>query len=307
MPATQIPQTLSPAPIDPDPPTESRVLTGLGERVRQARARRGMTRRALAQHSQVSERYLAQLEAGDGNASLLVLHRVAVALNAPLTELIDERPAASIEWVLLEQLLKDLPAATLQRVRHQLQQEITENGRTRGRRIALIGLRGAGKSTLGAQLAAHYARPFVELDREIERSAGASLEEIFLLYGQAGYRRHELRCLEQILEQYPSCVIATGGSIVSEPETYALLLSTCLTVWLKAAPEEHMARVIAQGDMRPMSGNSEAMDDLRRILSERASRYAQADISVDSTGQDITITFNALRDALKVHPLLAKE
>ncbi len=286
-----------------DASADAAVLAGLGERVRQARARRGMSRRALAQHSEVSERYLAQLEAGEGNASYLVLHRIALALKLPLTELSDERPAASIEWMLLEQLLKDLPAATLQQVRLQVQTDFLQPGPTqRDSRIALIGLRGAGKLTLGAQLGAHFARPFIELDREIEHSAGASLEEIFLLYGQAGYRRHEMRCLKRILEDYPTCVVATGGSIVSEPETYALLLSTCRTVWLKAAPEEHMARVIAQGDMRPMSGNTEAMDDLRRILAERAERYAQADHTVDSTDKDIATTFDALRALLDPRP-----
>ena len=153
------------------------------------------------------------------------------------------------------------------------------------KRIALIGLRGAGKSTLGAQLAKALGVPFVELDREIEREAGTSLSEIFLLYGRQGYRRYERRSLEKVLEKNDRAVIATGGSIVSEPGTYDLLLSSCFTVWLKAAPEEHMARVIAQGDTRPMAGNDQAMEDLRRILEGRAMLYRQADVVVDTAGQ----------------------
>jgi XRE family aerobic/anaerobic benzoate catabolism transcriptional regulator len=166
------------------------------------------------------------------------------------------------------------------------------------KRIALIGLRGAGKSTLGTKLAKALAVPFVELDREIEREAGTSLSEIFLLYGQAGYRRYERRCLERILEKNERAVIATGGSIVSEPGTYELLLSSCFTVWLKAAPEEHMARVIAQGDTRPMAGNDQAMEDLRRILEGRAMLYGQADVVVDTEGKSVEKSLAELRKAV---------
>ena len=165
-------------------------------------------------------------------------------------------------------------------------------------RIALIGLRGAGKSTLGARLARKLDVPFVELDREIEREAGTSLSEIFLLYGQAGYRRYERRCLEKVLERNGRAVIATGGSIVSEQSTYELLLSTCFTVWLKAEPEEHMARVVAQGDTRPMAGNDQAMDDLRRILGGRAALYGQADVVVNTAGQSVEKSFAKLRKAV---------
>jgi XRE family aerobic/anaerobic benzoate catabolism transcriptional regulator len=166
------------------------------------------------------------------------------------------------------------------------------------KRIALIGLRGAGKSTLGAKLARALAVPFVELDREIEREAGTSLSEIFLLYGQAGYRRYERRCLEKIIERTERAVIATGGSIVSEAGTYELLLSSCFTVWLKAAPEEHMERVIAQGDTRPMAGNDQAMEDLRRILDGRAMLYGQADVVVDTAGKSIETSLAELRKAV---------
>ena len=170
------------------------------------------------------------------------------------------------------------------------------------RRIALIGLRGAGKSTLGARLARELACAFVELDREVETEAGTSLNEIFLLYGQAGYRRYERRCLEKVLERNDRVVIATGGSIVSEPATYDLLLTTCRTVWLRAAPEEHMARVVAQGDTRPMAGNKEAMDDLRRILDGRATLYGQADAIVDTAGKTIEQSLAELKKATETEP-----
>jgi XRE family aerobic/anaerobic benzoate catabolism transcriptional regulator len=191
-----------------------------------------------------------------------------------------------------------VPPQQLPKVRAQLMREFGSSPLERMKRIALIGLRGAGKSTLGAMLARQLVVPFVELDREVEREAGTSLSEIFLLYGQQGYRRYERRCLEKVLQR-DRCVIATGGSIVSEPGTYDLLLSTCFTVWLKAQPEEHMARVVAQGDTRPMAGNAEAMDDLRRILEGRAALYGQADATVDTAGRTVE---RSLKDLRKVIP-----
>jgi XRE family aerobic/anaerobic benzoate catabolism transcriptional regulator len=195
--------------------------------------------------------------------------------------------------------LRRLPAVKLSRLRLQLLKETGAARAAEPLRIALLGLRGAGKSTLGARLAQQRQIPFIELDREIERRSGTPLEEIFLLYGQAAYRRHELRCLTQVLAEYPACVIATGGSIVSEPAAYALLLSSCVTLWLKATPEEHMSRVIAQGDLRPMAGNAEAMADLRRILAERAPLYAKADHTIDTSGRDATAAFHSLVVALE--------
>jgi XRE family aerobic/anaerobic benzoate catabolism transcriptional regulator len=183
-------------------------------------------------------------------------------------------------------------------VRSRLAREYGNAVEQRGKRIALIGLRGAGKSTLGGRLAKLLDAPFIELDREIEREAGTSLSEIFLLYGQAGYRRYERRSLEKVLGKNQRAVIATGGSIVSEPGTYDLLLSECLTVWLKAEPEEHMARVIAQGDTRPMAGSNEAMDDLRRILAGRVALYGQADVTVDTAGKSIDKSLAELRKAV---------
>ena len=278
---------------------ERRFLQELGERVRAARARSGMTRKDLARQSGVSERYLAHLEGGQGNISVLLLQKVAAALNLALGELLLEQDEQAVELKLIQQFLKRLPAQQLPKVRAQLMRDFGNSPADRMKRVALIGLRGAGKSTLGALLAKQLGVPFIELDRAVEREAGTSLSEIFLLYGQQGYRRYERRCLEKALHEHERCVIATGGSIVSEPGTYDLLLSTCFTVWLKAAPEEHMARVVAQGDTRPMAGNAEAMDDLRRILDGRAVLYAQADAMVDTAGRTVERSLKEVRKALR--------
>jgi XRE family aerobic/anaerobic benzoate catabolism transcriptional regulator len=276
---------------------DERFLRELGERVRAARARGGMTRKDLAAESGVSERYLAHLESGQGNISVLLLQKVAAAFDLPLGQLLSEENEPAVELTLIQQFLRRLPPQQLPRVRAQLMGEFGNSPLERMKRIALVGLRGAGKSTLGALLAKQLGVPFVELDREVEREAGTSLSEIFLLYGQQGYRRYERRCLEKLLRERDRCVIATGGSIVSEPGTYDLLLSTCFTVWLKALPEEHMARVVAQGDTRPMAGNAEAMDDLRRILDGRAVLYGQADATVDTAGRTVE---RCLKDLRKV-------
>ncbi len=273
-------------------------LRALGERVRDARARRGMTRKILAHDSGVSERYLAQLESGQGNASVLLLQRIATALNLSLTEFLQQGSEQPAELALIWQFLQRLPAQKLPLVRSQLMRDYGTAHTDRVKRIALIGLRGAGKSTLGNRLAKELAVPFIELDREVEREAGTSLSEIFLLYGQAGYRRYERRCLEKVVEKNERVVIATGGSIVSEPGTYDLLLSTCRTVWLKAQPEEHMARVVAQGDTRPMTGNREAMEDLHRILRGRNTLYGRADVTVDTAHKSIEQSLQQLRKAV---------
>jgi XRE family aerobic/anaerobic benzoate catabolism transcriptional regulator len=280
---------------------EGMFLHRLGDRVREARARRGMTRKILARDSGVSERYLAQLESGRGNVSVLLLRQIAQALNLPVDELVREGNGQSVELTLIEQFLKRLPAAKLPEVRERLMRDFGGKRDNRDRRIALIGLRGAGKSTLGAELARRLGVPFVELDREIEAEAGTSLHEIFLLHGQAGFRRYERRALERVLETNERCVIATGGSLVSEPATFDLLLSNCLTVWLRAAPEEHMARVAAQGDYRPMAGNREAMEDLRRILAGREKLYAQADVTIDTAERSAEASLDELARAIARH------
>jgi XRE family transcriptional regulator, aerobic/anaerobic benzoate catabolism transcriptional regulator len=276
-------------------PDEAAFLDRLGNRVREARARRGLTRRDLARDSGVSERYLAQLEAGRGNISVLLLRQIALALGASLDDFLSEGQEQPVELTLIGQFLQKLPKERLARVRAQLQREFGNPSIERSRRIALIGLRGAGKSTLGATLAQRLDAPFIELDEHIEREAGTSLSEIFLLYGQPGYRRYERRCLEKILESHDRCVIATGGSIVSEAATYDLLRSACFTIWLRASPEEHMARVLAQGDTRPMQGNAQAMDDLRRILDGRSLLYGQADAAVDTAGKTVEQSLRTLK------------
>jgi XRE family aerobic/anaerobic benzoate catabolism transcriptional regulator len=273
-------------------------LRGLGEKVREARARRGMTRRLLAEASNVSERYLALLESGRGNISILLLRQIALALGLPLEDLLRENGDRPAELILIEQFLARLPRQRLVRVRERLLREFGAGMSERQGRVALIGLRGAGKSTLGALLAEDLQVPFIELDREIEREAGTSLSEIFLLYGQQGYRRYERRCLEKLIEANDGCVIATGGSIVSEPATYDLLLAACYTIWLKADPEEHMARVIAQGDTRPMAGNKQAMEDLRHILRSRAGLYGQADATIDTAKRTVKQSLKDLKRAI---------
>jgi XRE family aerobic/anaerobic benzoate catabolism transcriptional regulator len=277
---------------------DGEFLAQLGARVRQARERRGLTRRALSDASRVSERHLAGLEAGHGNMSVLLLRQVADSLGVPVAALLQDHGGDDLELHLIVEFLQRLPRHRLARVHAQLQRDFGDGAADRSGRIALLGLRGAGKSTLGEALAAELKLPFIELDREIERDAGTSLPEVFLLYGQEGYRRYERRCLERILAAHPRCVIATGGSIVSEPATYDLLRSSCFTVWLKAKPEEHMARVIAQGDTRPMAGNAQAMGDLKRILQSRAPLYGEADATVDTAGRSVKQSLKDLRRAL---------
>jgi XRE family aerobic/anaerobic benzoate catabolism transcriptional regulator len=286
--------------LRPEPPRDP-FLVALGERARTLRARRGMTRRALSAASDVSERHLANLELGLGNASILVLRQVAHALGAPLAELIGDATTASPEWLLIRDLLASRGDDDLRRARVALVELFGEGGRADARagRIALVGLRGAGKSTLGRLLADALELPFVELNREVERVAGCSLGEIHNLLGPGAYRRYERRALEETIQLYPDAVIATPGGIVSDPATFNLLLGHCTTVWLRASPEEHMQRVIAQGDLRPMAGNQEAMDDLKRILAGRAAFYGRADRQVDTGGRSVGQAFDALQAAVR--------
>jgi XRE family aerobic/anaerobic benzoate catabolism transcriptional regulator len=270
-------------------------LTALGDRVRELRARRGMTRKILAKDSGVSERYLAQLETGQGNASLAILRRVARALGVPLESLVADSPEPPVELTHAIEQLRRLGPEQLTEARALLGRTFGEaDAAGRQGRIALIGLRGAGKTTLGARLAEQLGVPFVELDREIERASGVALATIFDFYGQAGFRRMERRCLDRVIDEHPRFVLATGGSIVSEPSTFERLLTACWTVWLRAAPGEHMERVVAQGDMRPMAGNRESMADLQRILAGREPLYRRADAEVDTSGKPVEETLAAL-------------
>jgi len=259
-------------------------LRALGERIRGERAGRGMSRKLLARHAGISERYVTQLESGKGNVSILLLRQIATALSLPLSRVLeDESPLA--EMTLLHQFLARLSPAQLSDAYASLAASFAaDSAASRGQRIALVGLRGAGKTTIGRRVASELEVPFFELDREIERVSGLSLAPILELYGQQAYRRYEIQALQALLRVHPQFVVATGGSIVSEPATYELLLRSCFTVWVRTTPEEHMARVIAQGDQRPMAGSEKAMDDLRRILQEREPLYARADATIDTTG-----------------------
>ena len=257
-------------------------LSAFGERIRGERARRGMSRKLLAHHAGISERYLTQLESGKANVSILLLRHIAAALGLPLSRL-----------VLTPEELKQAQAS--------FDAPVGEVQSSRMARIALIGLRGAGKTTLGAATARELQVPFSELDKEIERLSGTSLGSILELYGQQAYRRYELQALQELLAAHPKFVVATGGSLVSEAATYELLLRSCFTVWVRTTPEQHMQRVLDQGDLRPMAGSQRAMDDLRRILDERRELYARADIAIDTTGKSVE---ESVRELLKRIPEL---
>lgn len=283
------------------------LLVALGERLRTLRARRGLTRKAVALAADVSERYLANLEYGTGNASLLILDQVARAIHCSMAELIGDVSTSSPEWLLIREQLEGRSEADLRRARIAIGQALGTGGdlQAKSRRVALIGLRGAGKSTLGKMLADDLDMPFIELSREIEKVAGCSIREIHDLYGTNAYRRYERRALEEAVQIYPEMVLATPGGLVSDPATLNLLLAHCTTVWLQADPEEHMARVAAQGDLRPMAASAEAMEDLKRILAGRAAFYSKADLSVDTSGQTLEHSFQALREQVRTSLNLA--
>jgi XRE family aerobic/anaerobic benzoate catabolism transcriptional regulator len=290
-------QSLTPPP-EADGGFEDGYFARLGRRIRRARARRGMTRKLLSRESGISERYLAQLEAGRGNASIALLRQVATAMSVPLVELVDDRDDAPVELELIVERLRGLAPETLSEVHRMLLARFGDGAGRLGR-IALIGLRGAGKSTLGQALAQQLALPFVQVNAEIEREVGMSLDEIFNLMGQAAYRRLERRALDRIIETHRKAVIETGGGLVADAGTFERLLSSCFTIWLKARPEEHMARVIAQGDSRPMAGNREAMADLKRILAGREALYGKADAVIDTSARDLAESLAALRQVAR--------
>ena len=239
---------------------------------------------------------------GVGNASVQFLRQLAQALNCSLAELVGDESASSPEWLMIREILRGRSEAELAEARASLVGMFgaPASDAARRQRLALIGLRGAGKSSLGRALADRRQWPFVELNRRIEALAGCTLTELHSLYGPAAYRRYERRALEEAIQQHPRAVIATPGGIVSDPATFNLLLAHCRTVWLQATPEEHMQRVLAQGDTRPMSGNrgnAEAMNDLRRILESRAAFYSKADATLDTSGRSFDQALAAL-DAL---------
>lgn len=274
--------------VQSGPRPETEFLRTLGERVRLERSRRAMTRKELAKHGAVSERFLAQLETGHGNISIIRLRRIAHALGLGVERLTQEKDGDVPEIVGVVRLLEKLKPEERRRAHALLLEKFGARSEEERRgRIALVGLRGAGKSTLGALLAERLGAPFIELDRRIEQESGSNLSVVFDLYGPAGFHRLEREALERVLESHERFVLATGGSIVNEPETFARLRSTCFTIWLKAKPEDHMQRVIAQGDRRPMAGSQWAMADLRKILEGREPLYEKADVSVNTSGKTV--------------------
>jgi XRE family aerobic/anaerobic benzoate catabolism transcriptional regulator len=295
-------RTTSPA-KKPRPSSDEAFLQELGQRVRQMRAIRGMSRKVFSQVSGLSERYLAQLESGAGNVSIVLLRRVAQAAGAPIEDLICDTGQQRPEWPLIRELLRQASPETVEEVKAVLKGERPRTGGPaaptfeRTDRIALIGLRGAGKSTLGALAAEKLGWRFIELNREIERENGLSMTEIFSLYGQEGYRRLELAALRKVAESYEPMIVATGGGIVAEPVTLELLQASFFTIWLKALPAEHMNRVRKQGDLRPMGDDSAAMAELKTILSSREPLYARADATLDTSGRKLR---ESLADLLAV-------
>ena len=273
---------------DGDRKGDEAFLDRLGARVRAARAARGMTRKILARDSGVSERYLAQLEAGRGNVSVLVLQRVAdaMAMRADLL-LRDDELAAGQRYEVLD-LLGRMSGRDLDQAVAWLRGKAGDADKSM--RIGLIGLRGAGKSTLGRILAENLGFSFIELNRLIEQDYGGSLDDLFSLAGQPAYRRYEARCLERVLDTSDRAVIATGGGIIANDRAFGALLARTHTIWIKTSPEEHMARVVAQGDMRPMADNREAMRDLRHILSARETSYGRAVATLDTTDNVVEVS-----------------
>ncbi|SIO31216.1 helix-turn-helix transcriptional regulator [Vannielia litorea] len=269
-----------------------RLISRVGERVRKARELRGLPRRVVSELSGVSPRYLAQLEAGEGNISIGLLKRVAVALDHRIEWLVGEDDPRTSEAMRVADLFSSSPADVRARVLELLTPE--PPARMRGQRICLIGLRGAGKSTLGAALGARLGLPFIELNREIEEQAGMPVNEVMALYGQEGYRKLEAQAVSRITATHETLILAVAGGIVAEPDTYKTLLAQFHTIWLKASPEEHMRRVRAQGDTRPMAGNPEAMEQLKSILRSREALYDRAEAQLDTSGQPFEATLNAL-------------
>jgi XRE family aerobic/anaerobic benzoate catabolism transcriptional regulator len=283
------------------PPPEERAdhdafVAAVGGLVRQSRAKLGMTRRQLAQGSGASERYLAQIESGQGNPSVIILRSIAQALDVPIIELLPRangRPAAMSHIL---DVLARLPPSELPAIAELIERGAARDvASDRAQRIALVGLRGAGKSTLGRRLSGELGCPFIELDRLVEQDYGARIPDLIEMAGLATFRRYERTCLERVIDEHPAAVVATAGGIVSNAETYALLLRRSHTVWIKARPDEHMSRVMEQGDFRPMAQNREAMADLVAILDARRGDYARAEAELDTSSETVEQSFAKLQ------------
>lgn len=283
----------------PDAQANGRAAAGflatLGREVRRGRAKRGMTRRQLAQASHTSERYLAQIESGTGNPSVTVLRAIAQALDIPAANLLGEPVVHNGARAALLDAVAELPDHRLAELAQLIEARFLPSDRVdRARRIALVGLRGAGKSTLGRMLARHLGCPFIELDRLVEQDYGARIPDMIEIAGTATFRRHERAALARVIAEHEAAVITTAGGIVSDRESYALLLRRSHTIWIKARPEEHMSRVMAQGDFRPMAQNREAMADLVAILDARGPDYARAQAQLDTSGEAVEHSFAKL-------------
>jgi XRE family aerobic/anaerobic benzoate catabolism transcriptional regulator len=273
----------------------SAFLAAIGSEVRRHRAKRGMTRRQLAQASLTSERYLAQIESGSANPSVSVLRAIAHALDLPAAALLPETGARAAALERIIELAARVSARELPALASEIEARLARSaGIDRGRRVALVGLRGAGKSTLGRRLAEHFGWPFVELDRRVEADYGASIPDLIEMAGTATFRQHERSALERVIAEHEAAVITTAGGIVANPETYALLLRRTHTVWIKARPQEHMSRVMAQGDFRPMAQNRQAMADLVAIIEARRADYARAEAEIDTAGDTVDESFAKL-------------
>jgi XRE family transcriptional regulator, aerobic/anaerobic benzoate catabolism transcriptional regulator len=289
-----LPEAAAALPADQAPQTAA-FLAAVGREVRKNRAKRGMTRRQLAQASETSERYLAQIESGAGNPSVSVLLAIAQALDLPAAALLPQQGTRTAGLGAILDLLAQVPEKELPALIKDIEARVVFRGAAdRARRIALVGLRGAGKSTLGRMLAQHLGWPFIELDRRVEEDYGASIPDLIEMAGMATFRRQERSALERVLREHEAAVITTAGGIVANLETYALLLGHAHTVWIKARPQEHMSRVMAQGDFRPMAQNRQAMADLVAILEARRADYARAEAEIDTSGDAVEQSFAKL-------------
>ncbi len=272
----------------------SAMIVRVGKRVRIAREHKGIPRRALSEISGVSPRYLAQLEAGQGNISIGLLHRVATALDQRIEWLMGQDDLSNSDALRVADMYRSSNADIQQQIL-----QILSSGPTSANRICLVGLRGAGKSTLGALAGKTLGMPFVELNHEIEEQSGMPVAEVMALYGQEGYRKLEAQAIRRIIETYDTMILAVSGGIVAAPDTYNLLLGNFQTVWLKTTPKEHMARVRAQGDERPMAGNPEAMDQLKSILASREALYEKAMAQIDTSEKTVQASLNELLDVFE--------
>lgn len=294
--------TLQPQEAQTDASVTALILR-VGDRVRKARERKGIPRRVLSEVSGVSPRYLAQLEAGEGNISIGLLQRVAIALDHRIEWLIGDEDPWSSDALRVADLFRSANTDVRQTVLRALSPEPAET--LRSQRICLVGLRGAGKSTLGARAGQALNIPFVELNREIEEQSGMPVDEVMALYGQDGYRKLEAQAISRVIATHESMILAVAGGIVAEPETYSLLLGHFHTIWIKTSPEEHMSRVRAQGDERPMAGNPEAMEQLKSILTSREALYGKALAQLDTSGMSVDTSTAALLTLIDDREFLA--